>query len=264
MLMASPPRALPDVTITAWSGLLVATTAAVVLSRGGPTSGTTLLLAAAVGSLPAVLCAVAVSRRRPRAATPADRVTLTRAVLASGCAAITVLVLADAVPSRTWWLVALTVPTLLLDAVDGPVARRTGTVTEAGGRLDMQVDAGVLLVLSVAVAPLFGVWVVLIGAMRYVFVAASWVRPSLRIPLPRSAFRRVVAGLQGCVLAFAIAPVVPVSLARATLLLALGLLFVSFASQVVLQERQAAGPRLSDPSARPSSTMIAQPTSQAA
>ena len=92
----------------------------------------------------------------------------------------------DAVPARTWWLVALIVPTLLLDAVDGPVARRTGTVTEAGGRLDMQVDAGVLVVLSVAAAPVVGIWVVLIGALRYVFVAASWLRPSLRRPLPRS------------------------------------------------------------------------------
>jgi phosphatidylglycerophosphate synthase len=241
MLMASPPRALPEVTVTAWSGLLVAVTAAVATSRAHPTSGTALLLAAVAGSLPAALCAVAVSRRRPRTATPADRVTMTRAVLASGCAAVAVLALVDAVPARTWWLVALIVPTLLLDAVDGTVARRTGTVTEAGGLLDMQVDAGVLVVLSVAAAPVVGIWVLLIGALRYVFVAASWLRPSLRRSLPRSPFRRVVAGLQGAVLTFALAPVVPVGVASVVLLLALGLLVASFAHQIVLQERQEAG-----------------------
>ncbi len=239
MLLATEPRTRPDGPVAAAAGLVVAGTISAVLGHAHSASGTTLLVAALVGSLPAVLTAIAVARRRPRSTTPADRVTLTRAVLASGCGAITVLVLAGAVPARTWWLLALTVPTLVLDAVDGLVARRTGTSSRAGARLDMEVDAGVLVVLSLVVAPVLGVWVLLIGALRYLFVVASWLRPALRTHLPRSQFRRVVAGLQGAALAFAIAPVVPISLARAAVLVALGLLLASFGSQVFLQERQA-------------------------
>ena len=63
---------------------------------------------------------------------PADLVTLGRALLACAVAALTVELLlghaGDAAPcSRS------TVPALALDAVDGRVARRTGTVTAFGG-----------------------------------------------------------------------------------------------------------------------------------
>ena len=152
---------------------------------------------------------------------------------------MTVLVLAGPVPARTWTLLALTAPALLLDAVDGPVARRTGSTSAVGARLDMEVDAGLLVVLSLAAAPVVGGWVVLIGAMRYLLVAASWVRPELRTPLPPSTFRRGVAGLQGVVLAAAIAPFVPRWVATAAALVALGLLIASFTSEVVTMERLA-------------------------
>ena len=39
---------------------------------------------------------------------------------------------------------------LALDGVDGQVARRTGTASELGARFDMEVDAFLILVLSVA------------------------------------------------------------------------------------------------------------------
>jgi phosphatidylglycerophosphate synthase len=189
------------------------------------------------GSLPAVLTALAVVRRDPPFVTTADRVTLARSVLGGGCAAATVLALAGSAPDRTWELVALAVPTLALDAVDGAVARRTGCATSEGALLDMQVDAGVLLVLSLAAAPVLGPWVLLLGLMRYLFVAASWVWPLLRTPLPRSQFRRVVAGVQGAVLVAALAPVVPVDAARAAVLVALLLLAGSFGTQIAAIRR---------------------------
>jgi phosphatidylglycerophosphate synthase len=194
---------------------------------------------AVAGVAPAALAAALVLRRRPTCTTAADRVTLARAVLACGCAAMTALVLLGDAGAREGWLFALSVPTLLLDAVDGPVARRPGTASAAGARLDMEADAAILLVLSLAVAAEFGWWVVLIGAMRYLYGAAARVRPRLSTPLPRSRFRVVVAALQGGVLAGALAPFVPMPLAAAAVVVALALLAVSFGSQAVLAERSA-------------------------
>ncbi|NED04634.1 CDP-alcohol phosphatidyltransferase family protein, partial [Streptomyces sp. SID6648] len=83
-------------------------------------------------------------------------------------------------------LVGLTAVALVLDGVDGRVARRTGTCTPLGARFDMEVDAFLILVLSVYVSTDLGPWVLLIGAMRYVFVAAARVWPWLTAPLPPS------------------------------------------------------------------------------
>ena len=62
---------------------------------------------------------------------------------------------------------------LTLDGVDGRVARARGEATAFGARFDMETDAAMLAVLSVAVAALgiAGWWVLAIGAMRYGYVA---------------------------------------------------------------------------------------------
>jgi phosphatidylglycerophosphate synthase len=231
-------RAFGDASVAVAAGALIATASALVLASAYSTASWKVAVAAAAGTVPAALASVAVVLRRPPFSTPADRVTLSRAALASGCAAMTALVVLGPAPARNGWLFALSALTLLLDAVDGPVARRTGTATEAGGRLDMEVDAGVLLVLSIAVATALGWWVLLIGAMRYLYVVASWVRPRLSASAPRSRFRVVVAGLQGGVLAAALAPFVPTALAAAAVAVALGLLVVSFVSQARDAERR--------------------------
>jgi phosphatidylglycerophosphate synthase len=237
--MTSRQRPGRDAATTLVAGLLAAGAAAVGSGHAYGAVPATVAVATVVGWSPAVLSAVALLRRRPRSSTPADWVTLTRAVLASACAAITVMVLVGPVPARTWTLLALTAPALLLDAIDGPVARRTASTSADGARLDMEVDAGLLVVLSLAASPVVGGWVVLIGAMRYLLVAASWVRPALRTPLPRSSFRRVVAGVQGVALAVVIAPFVPVTVATVVALVALGLLVVSFSSEIAMMELQA-------------------------
>jgi phosphatidylglycerophosphate synthase len=192
-----------------------------------------LVASAVLGVLPAALTCVAVLRREPPSITPADRVTLLRSVLASGCAAVAAMAVLGPAPERSWWLFALVVVTMSLDAVDGWVARRTGTATEAGALLDMQLDAGVFVVLSIAAIPIVGAWVVLIGAMRYLYVAASWLWPVLATPLPRSQFRRGVAGIQSGALAAALAPALPEEAATAVLAISLALLLASFGSQVL-------------------------------
>lgn len=243
--MASGRQVVLDATATAVAGLALSSLAAALAGHAYMTTASVAAAGVAIGLLPALFSAIALLRRSPRFSTIADRVTLTRAVLASGCAALTAMALVGAVPVRTWWMFGLAASALLLDAVDGAVARRTGSASEAGAHLDMQVDAGLLVVLSIAVALVLGPWVLLIGAMRYLYVAATWLRPELGAPLPRSEFRRWVSGLQGTILALAIAPIVPEDLATSAVLFALVMLLVSFGSQVVILERAARDTRWS-------------------
>jgi phosphatidylglycerophosphate synthase len=56
-------------------------------------------------------------------------------------------------------LVSLSTVALVLDAMDEPVARWTGTTTQLVGRLDGEVDAFVILLLNIAVAQAYGSWV---------------------------------------------------------------------------------------------------------
>ncbi len=162
---------------------------------------------------------------------PADWVTLTRATLAVGVAALVIASFSGPIPVAL--LVSLAAVALALDAVDGWVARRTGTATELGGRLDGEVDAFLILVLSVYVARSAGVWVLAIGAMRYAFLVAGYVAPWLRVPLPPRYWRKVACAAQGIVLTVAAAGVLPQGVADVALAGALILLAESFGRDVV-------------------------------
>ncbi|HEY5881451.1 MAG TPA: CDP-alcohol phosphatidyltransferase family protein, partial [Nakamurella sp.] len=133
------------------------------------------LVGVAYGLTLTVTLANAVSRSGRHRLGPADAVTLARAVLIGGLTAL----VADSFsgPAPVPVMVALASVALLLDAVDGRVARRTGTVTAVGARFDMEVDAFLVLVLALYDVRLLGGWVLLIGAARYLFVAAGWVWP---------------------------------------------------------------------------------------
>ncbi len=128
-------------------------------------------------------------------------------------------------------LVVVASVALVLDGVDGQVARRTGTASKLGARFDMETDAFLVLVLSVEVAWSVGAWVLAIGAMRYVFGAAAWAAPWLCAELRPSVARKAVAVVQGVVLVVAAAGVVP----HAGLLVAaaLALLVWSFGRDVL-------------------------------
>jgi phosphatidylglycerophosphate synthase len=157
-----------------------------------------------VGSACAVVTLLLLARAvgRTGGPGPADRVTLGRALL-SGCAAALVVERVDAAVVLT----AVAALALVLDLVDGQVARRTGTASETGARFDMEVDAFLILVLSVHAAPSFGPWVLLIGLMRYFFVLAARIAPWLRAPLPPSRARKLVAAYQGvCLVAVVLFP----------------------------------------------------------
>jgi phosphatidylglycerophosphate synthase len=174
---------------------------------------------------------------------PADWVTLTRASLTIGVAALT----ADSFerPAHVALLVALATVALVLDRVDGEVVRRTGTSSALGAHLDGEVDAFLILVLSVYVARSLGWWVLAIGAMRYAFLLAGWLLPWMQQPLPTRYWSKVVAATQGIVLTIAAAGVLPHTVDQVGVLLALALLAESFGQSVgwLWIHRQAVLPR---------------------
>ena len=153
---------------------------------------------------------------------PADVVTGVRAALA-----VTVAVLGP-----TGWVLWLVVAALALDWVDGQVARRTGTTSAFGARFDMETDAFLIAVLSCYAAATYGWWVLGIGAARYLLWLAERVLPWLRRPVPPRHWRKVVAAVQGIVLATAVSGLVPAALTEALLVVALALLAESFGRDV--------------------------------
>lgn len=162
---------------------------------------------------------------------PAGRVTLARAILVGGVTALVTMNLAGS-DTPVAFLVALAAVALALDAVDGYVARRTGTVSALGARFDMEIDAFLILVLSVNVSRSLGPWVLLIGLMRYGFAAAARVAPWLRAPLPPSLARKTVAALQGVLLVAISSGLFPAAAEVALAGIALGLLSWSFGRDV--------------------------------
>jgi phosphatidylglycerophosphate synthase len=162
---------------------------------------------------------------------PAGWITLVRATLAVGVAALTADSFQGDAPVAT--LVSLAAAALVLDYVDGRVARRTGTVSRLGGTFDGEIDAFLILVLSVYVAPIAGAWVLAIGAARYAFLAGEWSLAWMRAPLPRRDWRKRVAATEGIALTIAAADVLPLALTRAGLAAALALLAESFGRDVL-------------------------------
>ncbi len=160
----------------------------------------------------------------------ASWVTLTRATLAVGVAALTAA--SFELPVATATLVTLASIALALDFVDGWLARRTGTQSALGAKLDGEVDAFLILALSIEVAPTAGGWVLLIGLARYAFLAAGWALPWLRAPLPRRDWRKTVTASQGVALVVAASGVPPLWVSRVLLVVALAMLAESFGRDV--------------------------------
>lgn len=188
------------------------------------------------GALVIGAAAGSVLRRSPRFSTPADRVTLLRAVLVSLCAVLAVPALCTGrAPDPL--LVILGAAAFLLDAVDGPVARRTGSASAEGARLDTATDAALVLVLSCAAAAAIGPWTLGMGALYYIFAVVGRFRPHLRRRLPPSAARKVIGAFQPLALLLALAPGLPPVVAAAAPALALPLLILSFGRDVAALER---------------------------
>jgi phosphatidylglycerophosphate synthase len=138
-----------------------------------------------------------------------------------------------------------------LDGVDGWLARRTRLTSAFGARFDMEVDALLILVLSILAWQYgkAGSWIVLAGLMRYLFVAAGWLFPWMARPLFPSRRRQAVCVLQIVGSSLVMLPVVtpPASIWMAATLL--GALSASFLVDVLWLWRMRKGEtdRTTDP-----------------
>jgi phosphatidylglycerophosphate synthase len=187
------------------------------------------LVGTACGLVANALLVAGLVRSRCATLGVANGVTLARLTLVGGVAALVVSSFGG--PSRVSAVVTMAAIALALDAVDGWIARRTHTITPLGARFDGEVDAFLILVLSVYVARSMGAWVLAIGLMRYAFLVAGAL-PWMRAALPARYWRKVVAATQGIALTVAAADVLPRAWASVALVLALVLLVESFGRDV--------------------------------
>ena len=223
----SPLRG-PAAGLLAQFAVLGGLTAAVGLGPVGWVTGTVYALALCV------LLNRALHRSAIRTFGPANTVTLSRATLVGG---VTALVADPRTPVAV--LVVLASVALVLDGVDGLVARRTGTSSAFGARFDGEVDAFLILVLSAFVAVHLGWWVLAIGALRYAFVAAGWHLSWLRQDLPVRYSRKTVAAVQGVVLVAAASGLLPDLAAGLLVSAALTALLWSFGRDIAYLHRAA-------------------------
>jgi len=173
----------------------------------------------------------------------ANRVTLARAAITMPVFALALL---PGTLSETalWWVIALSTVAMVLDGVDGHVARRTGTQSAFGARFDMELDAALIMALCVLLwrSGKVGAWVLLIGLMRYAFVTAGWRWPALQAELPPSFRRKLVCVVQGVALLVGLGPIVPLRLAVWGNAVALAMLGWSFGVDVLWALRAARNP----------------------
>ena len=172
---------------------------------------------------------------------PANRVTLGRGVLV--CLIAATLFDGAWLATQAHWLVGTAILALAADGLDGWVARRTGSASAFGARFDMELDAYLILVLCLGVVALgkAGAWVLAIGGMRYLLVAAMWPWPWLAMPLPESWRRKAICVWQVASLVCALSPWVMPQVAAPLLWSSLALLGWSFAVDVRWLHRKARG-----------------------
>jgi len=167
----------------------------------------------------------------------ANSVTLARAALTAllwGVVGETMLGARDLDESLHWLLVVAATGALLLDGVDGWIARRNGMTSRFGADFDLEVDCLFMLALALLVygTGRVGVWVLSSGLMRYLFVVAGWFQPTLAAPLKPLRRRKIICAVQGAVLIAALAPILPAEVVPPLCLAGLALLTYSFGADI--------------------------------
>ena len=170
---------------------------------------------------------------------PANLVSLVRAALVALLAAL----VGEQAASAPLTATVIASAVIALDGLDGWLARRTGMASRYGARFDMEIDAALVAMLAVLAWRFgkVGAWVLLSGAMRYLYAAASLCWPLLRHPLPASYRAKSIAVIQMLALVVAVAPWSSTTLAGGVAAAGLVCLTVSFLLDILWLARHAVG-----------------------
>ncbi len=135
----------------------------------------------------------------------------------------------------TWAVVVVATLALVLDGVDGWLARREGRVSSFGARLDMEVDSAFAMVLALNAwaTGSTGVEVLLLGLPRYLFIATAQFLPWLNKSAPARFSGKVVCVVQLAALIALNAPIMPDFLVWPVMLAVMGALIWSFGHDIV-------------------------------
>lgn len=168
----------------------------------------------------------------------ANQITTLRAILV---ALVAGLVGEPALPAVAAAAVAASVVATLLDGVDGWLARRNGIASSFGARFDMEIDALLILALSVLAwrHDKAGMWVIASGLLRYAFVGVGTIAPWLRAPLPASRRRQTICVIQIVLLTLVMLPAIEPPTSSALAAAALAALSYSFFIDTVWLWRRA-------------------------
>jgi len=114
-----------------------------------------------------------------------NAVTALRWLIASGVGLVP-----DSVP--TWGLGGVVLGVFALDGVDGWVAKKRGETSAFGAHFDMETDGYFVLLLGIELFTRgrYGLWILGVGLLRYVYVLALAVFPARRGDIPRFRFGR--------------------------------------------------------------------------
>lgn len=214
--------------------LVVLVALAIVLQRMAELTGLFPWKTATVFILGSLLTLIlAIKHLSTRSFGPANQVTLAR----GGLVALLFGLIGDS--TAAWLIVVVASSALALDGVDGWLARRFDVESEFGARFDMEIDALLLLALTVLAWQYgkAGPWILLAGVMRYLFVALSFLLPFLGRSLPPRRRRQTAFVVQAIAVIVCISPVVAQPVSGAIALIGLVLLTLSFAIDVVYLAR---------------------------
>ncbi len=199
-MLVSRQNAYPFLTILAGHVLIALfVTCAVVwmsLSSFG-LSASALAWSCAAILLPVAACEPARRNTAPPSFGAANRITLARGCLVAWVAAF---VASEGTTHQATWVASAASLALVMDGLDGFIARRTQSESEYGGQFDMEFDSVLMLVLCwLAFAwDQAGLWVLFCGLARYIWIAVGSQFDWFRRPLP-PAFRRKTACVVGVI-----------------------------------------------------------------
>jgi phosphatidylglycerophosphate synthase len=224
-----------------WSqvaGLVAAVAAAAVIAGQIPAGSAYLLKAVLVDVAVAVAVLLSIGRGHlfDRVG-PANIVTTMRAALVAAAAG---LIGEPPTPAVAHAAAVLAVAATFLDGLDGWLARRTEMTSAFGARFDMEVDAFLILILALLAWTLgkAGAWIILAGAMRYLFIAAGRIWQWFSAPLPPSMRRKAICVLQIVGLSAVVSPTLPAPASIIVAFLTLATLTWSFAVDALWLRRQ--------------------------